>query len=64
MNCPYCEKRVHGFTGLQEAQKFQKHLNKCRKNPANHISDGVETVRLGKTFTLMDALNVRSKSGQ
>lgn len=64
MNCPYCQKRIHGFTGLQEAQKFQKHLNKCRKNPANHISDGKQTVSLGKSFTLMDALRVRANSRQ
>lgn len=35
MNCPYCNKVINAFTGLQELQKFQKHLTKCRKNPAN-----------------------------
>lgn len=64
MNCPYCQKRIHGFTGLQEAQKFQKHLNTCRKNPHNHIDDGNKKVKLGRRFDLNDALRIRAESGQ
>lgn len=64
MNCPHCSKRIPGMTGLQEAQNFQKHLNKCRKNPENTLTDGKITVRLGKKFDLLDALRVRSGSGQ
>jgi hypothetical protein len=64
MNCPFCNKRIFGFTGLQEAQKFRKHLNRCRKNPDNHLSDGKQTVSLGKSYDLRDALEVRAKSGQ
>jgi hypothetical protein len=64
MNCPHCGKAIHAFTGLQELQKFQKHLNKCRKNPDNHITDGRTSVPLGKRYSLTDALNVRAKSGQ
>jgi len=64
MNCPYCTKRVHGWTGLQEAQNFRKHLNRCRKNPQNMLTDGVNTVRLDKKFDLLDALKVRAESGQ
>lgn len=33
MKCPFCKKDIYGMTGLQEAIKFQKHLNKYRKNP-------------------------------
>lgn len=65
MNCPYCNKRVIGMTGLQEAQNFRKHLNKCRKNPDNAVlSDGKTTVMTAKRHTLMDALEVRAASGQ
>jgi hypothetical protein len=64
MNCPYCSKHIPGFTGLQEAQNFQKHLNKCRKNPHNTITDGKATVQLGKRFDLLDAVKIRADSGQ
>lgn len=66
MNCPYCQKRVYGFTGLQEAQAFEKHLRKCRKNPNNIvISDGRRTaVTPKRTQTFMDALEIREGSGQ
>jgi len=77
MNCPYCNKLIHAFTGLQEAQKFQKHLRKCRKYPGNMaepptaVPDNptaaqaqgvVRTLR--KTPTFMDALEIRAESGQ
>lgn len=64
MNCPHCNKRIPGMTGFQEAQNFRKHLDRCRKNPTNTISDGRRTVLLGKQHTLMDALEQRSASGQ
>jgi len=64
MKCPYCGKTIFAFTGLQEAQKFQKHLNRCGKNPDNTLSDGKQTVSLGKRYNLNDALEVRAKSGQ
>lgn len=35
MECPHCKKDIYGMTGLQELQKFQKHLRSCRKNPNN-----------------------------
>lgn len=64
MNCPHCQKLIHGWTGLMELQKFQKHLGKCRKNPENHLTDGKQSVRLGRTFDLNDAMRIRAKSGQ
>lgn len=65
MNCPYCNRKVHGWTGLQELQKFNKHLRKCRKNPANIVlSDGDQTVLIPGNQTMNDALNIRAESGQ
>lgn len=60
MNCPFCNKKVPGITGLQEAQAFAKHLNTCRKNPENYITDGERRVCLGKRFDLSDALRLRA----
>lgn len=66
MNCPYCQRTIWAFTGLQELQKFEKHLARCRKNPANIVlTDGIRTVvtpKLGQN--LNDALRIRAKSGQ
>ena len=39
MNCQFCGKDIYGMTGLQEIQKYQKHLRKCRKNPCNRNSN-------------------------
>lgn len=66
MNCPYCAKDVYGMTGLQEAQAFQKHLRKCRKNPNNiALSDGRRSVVVPKKHQgLMAALEIRAESGQ
>jgi hypothetical protein len=66
MNCPYCQKTIAGFTGLLEAQRFQKHLGKCRKNPNNVVlSDGVRTVVTPLSRqTLQDAVQIRNDSGQ
>lgn len=77
MNCPYCTKAINAFTGLQELQKFEKHLRTCRKNPANakvkiepvpddpttaQAEQVVRSVRRPQTF--MDALEIRAESGQ
>jgi hypothetical protein len=78
MNCPYCKKAINAFTGLQELQKFQKHLAKCRKNPANIVvpdSAGLPEnpteaqvnqalMALRRKQTLNDALEIRAESGQ
>ncbi len=65
MNCPYCSRRIHGFTGLQEAQKFQRHLRSCRKNPARlPITDGKRTILSPVSPTISDALRIRADSGQ
>lgn len=66
MNCPYCKKEIFGWTGLQELQKFQKHLNRCKKSPHSRIIVNPEgefkikenAVDMGK------ALEIRHKSGQ
>ena len=64
MRCPYCHKPIIGLTGLQEAQKFAVHLDKCRENTDNVLSDGARAVSLGKRYTLSDALKIRAESGQ
>ncbi len=66
MNCPYCQREIFGWTGMQELQKFQKHLPKCRKNPNNLVlSDGKRTVITPKKEqTFLEALEIRAESGQ
>lgn len=64
MNCPFCQKHIHGMTGFQEAENFRTHLNRCKKNRENTISDGKRTVNLGKQFDIRDALRIRADSGQ
>lgn len=66
MNCPYCQRDVYGMTGLQELQKFQKHLARCRKNPNNIVlTDGIKTVVTPiRNQNLNDALEIRHDSGQ
>jgi hypothetical protein len=65
VNCPYCKRRVFGMTGFQEALAFQKHLNRCYKNPANAVlSDGTKTVMTPKRHSIVDALEIRAESGQ
>lgn len=64
MRCPHCNKLIHGWTGLQEAENFMRHLDRCKKNRANTITDGRKTVLLRKKHSLMDALEQRSESGQ
>lgn len=74
MNCPHCNKLINAVTGFQEAEKFQKHLNNCKKNPKRRIiSEGfqmgdsnvkwIESVNATRT-SLKEALEIRSKSGQ
>jgi len=65
MNCPYCNKHVYGLTGFMEAQKFQTHLLRCRKNPNNVVlRDGRRTVVAPGRTTFEDALKIRAESGQ
>lgn len=66
MDCPYCNKKITGLTGLMELQKFHKHLRACKKHP-----DRVKVVtpdgKLEQQIpnpTMMDALNIRHDSGQ
>ena len=37
MKCNYCPKEIYGMTGLQELQKFQKHLKTCKKAPHKNV---------------------------
>lgn len=66
MDCPYCKKDIYGMTGLQELQKFHKHLPKCRKNPANKIvvTEGGDIEKRKDNSTMYDALQIRAESGQ
>jgi len=67
MNCPYCKRRINAFTGLQELQKFEKHLRKCRKSPANIVLEdafGKTIVEPLRELDLRDALDIRAESGQ
>lgn len=66
MNCPYCKKMIYAFTGLQELQKFQRHLGKCRKNPNNmSLSDGTKTATTPLRYQgFREALEIRAESGQ
>lgn len=54
------------MTGLQELHKFQDHLPKCRKNPANIVlTDGRRTAVSPMRFqNLREALEIRAESGQ
>lgn len=65
MNCPYCNRDINAWTGLQEAQKFQRHLSTCRKNPRNIvIKDGKRVAVGSRGATLLSALEIRAESGQ
>ena len=68
MNCPYCQKRIDAWSGLQELQKFQRHLRACRKNPANRplvVGEGEDAVTLPqREQSLHEALEIRAASGQ
>ncbi|GJQ43699.1 MAG: hypothetical protein JETCAE03_31970 [Ignavibacteriaceae bacterium] len=64
MNCPHCNKEIFGWTGLQELQKFQKHLDKCRKNPDRKICITKEGKLVMPLTTMDEALEKRADSGQ
>jgi len=78
MNCPYCNKEINAFTGLQELQKFQKHLMKCKKYNSKivlapdedaplsdkSLAEPQGTFEVAKPHDLMTALNIRAESGQ
>lgn len=64
MNCPYCKKEIYALTGLQELQKFQKHLRKCtKKTDAVILTDGTIIDPINKA-DLLTALEIRAKSEQ
>jgi len=63
MECPYCQKDIYAMTGLQEVLKFQKHLDKCKKNPNSIMSISKNGLCIRKT-ELDEALEIRAKSGQ
>jgi len=66
MNCPFCSRRIDAMTGFQEADKFQKHLGRCRKNPNNvTLRDGHRSATTPvRHQTLKDALELRAASRQ
>ena len=66
MKCPYCNKDIYGLTGLQELQKFHKHLRKCKKNPElkTVITSEGDLKKINPNPSMMDALNIRHDSGQ
>jgi len=66
MNCPYCNKEVYGLTGLQELQKFNKHLRTCKKHPGRQtvVEETGNLKKKNPTTSLLDALNIRADSGQ
>ena len=71
MNCPYCNKQIEAMTGLQELNKFQSHLIKCKKYPKRHViparvnEDGFLEKAVNLTcVSQMEALNIRAESGQ
>jgi hypothetical protein len=67
MNCPYCNREIQAMTGLQEIQKFEKHLKKCRKNPFNLVlpdAHGKVVITPLKVLSMRDALDIRAESGQ
>lgn len=64
MNCPYCNKEIFGWTGLQELQAFQKHLRKCKKRDNPVVANNGEIVPAAPSSGMLDALEIRAKSGQ
>ena len=66
MDCPYCDKDIYGMTGLQEIQKFQKHMKTCRKAPSRHsvVTDEGKIKKVNKEIDIMEALEIRAESGQ
>ena len=69
MNCPYCNKLISAFTGLQEVQKFRSHLVNCKKYPNRKVVLNNEPFAKKKTINLTcvslnEALEIRAASGQ
>lgn len=53
------------MTGLQEIQKFQKHLIKCKKNPNRKtVKRGYDETTIVTNVSMADALRIRAESGQ
>ena len=67
MNCPYCNKQINTLTGLQEIEKFRKHLVKCKKYPNRVILPrnefGDPSVNL-TIVSITEALEIRAACGQ
>ena len=66
MNCPFCKREIYAMTGLQEIQKFEKHLVKCKKNPKRKTIVTEEgNIEVFVPYThMMEALEIRANSGQ
>ena len=64
MNCPYCGKRVHGMTGLIEVENFARHLDKCKKYPANFRDGNLKGEPIIRYCSIGEALKERADSGQ
>lgn len=66
MNCPYCNKHIFGITGLQELQKFRKHLRTCRKHPGRKmvVDENDKLKEINPGTSLLKALDIRHDSGQ
>lgn len=66
MECPFCKKEIYAMTGLQEIQKFEKHLKTCRKNPKRKVvvtESGDLAIEVRPTG-MLEALQIRADSGQ
>lgn len=64
MNCPYCNRKINAFTGLQELTKFNTHLRTCKKHP-NRVSHVDEDGRISTVnIQTKSALTLRAESGQ
>lgn len=64
MNCPYCNKEIFGLTGLIELKNFQKHLRKCKKKNQPTVSPNGEIMPANPSNDMLNALEIRAKSGQ
>jgi len=64
MNCPFCKKEIYALTGLQEIQKFQKHLGKCKKYQTGGIKKEMGYDVGSKPTDMQTALEIRAESGQ
>jgi len=65
MRCPYCNTLIYGLTGLREAVKFHRHVNRCKNRPCVITAcDGKRLWVRRRWFTFEEALRVRAESGQ